>query len=448
MQEIRASALAFLILFARLAAGSGMMNVVFEPSSVRQLEMMSSRSVIVWTNNHSFANQSLCAFSSVTEVADVYEQPLEFELAEDGSHSKYKSNFTIVGRFLGYSKVYLRTCAQDTRDWEDSEKMTVSVISMDNVIDSNIFIGTFAVLIIFANFNFGCALDLTVVEKALKKPIGITIGLFSQFVFMPLMSFFTARLLFPGQPALQFGLFFAGCSPGGVGSNLWTLILDGNLDLSVTMTAVSTFASFLTIPFWVFTLGHVIFADAEIGIPYKNLVLTTATLLFPLLGGVCIKCKYPKVAKFLAKTLKPLAGVTIIYTTAATFLKAFLFKLVNLRLLMACISNPILGYLFGAILSMLFRQSEKDVIAISIETGLQNLGIAILLLKTTLERPERDISEVVPLIIVIATQVPLGILFVISKIRNRNRANRIVETDASEDSFPLKKMPIIVEMQA
>ena len=52
------------------------------------------------------------------------------------------------------------------------------------------------------------------------------------------MTFFQNRL----------GLFVTGCSPGGGASNIWTVMFGGNLDLSVTMTAISTFAAFLMMP--------------------------------------------------------------------------------------------------------------------------------------------------------------------------------------------------------
>ncbi|XP_065338215.1 hepatic sodium/bile acid cotransporter-like isoform X2 [Cloeon dipterum] len=448
MREVQASAFASLFFYARLAVGSAMMNVIFEPSSIRQLEMMSNRSVIVWTNHSHGGNMSLCAFSSVTEVADVTEQPLQFELAEHESHSKYKSNFTIAGKFLGYSSVYLRTCAQDASGLEIVQnRMFVSVINMDNSVMDHFFIVSLAIVIFTIHINFGCALDLAVVRNSLKKPIGITIGIFSQFVFMPLMSFVAARLLFPEQPALQLGLFFTGCSPGGTTSNLWTLVLDGNLDLSVTMTAVSTFASFLTIPFWVFSLGHVIFAEAEIGVPYKRMAFTTTYLFAPLLIGIFIQCKFPKVAKILAKTLKPLAGFLLVYAIIASYPKLYLLKFVNLRLLVACISNPLLGFIFGALVSTLFKQTEKDIIAISIETGIQNMPISVLLLKTVFERPESDISEVVPLSIFVATQVPLGLLLVILKICKPNQATTKEENEIVymvEDNSELKKKPTMI----
>lgn len=51
-------------------------------------------------------------------------------------------------------------------------------------------------------------------------------------------------LLFPGNVDMQLGLFFTGVSPAGGASNIWTVILGGNIDLSVAMTTTSTFAAF------------------------------------------------------------------------------------------------------------------------------------------------------------------------------------------------------------
>lgn len=53
-------------------------------------------------------------------------------------------------------------------------------------------------------------------------------------------------LLFPGNVDMQLGLFFTGVSPAGGASNIWTVILGGNIDLSVAMTTTSTFAAFGT----------------------------------------------------------------------------------------------------------------------------------------------------------------------------------------------------------
>lgn len=51
-------------------------------------------------------------------------------------------------------------------------------------------------------------------------------------------------LLFPNSPEMQLGLFFTGASPAGGASNTWTVILGGNLDLSITMSTTSTLSAF------------------------------------------------------------------------------------------------------------------------------------------------------------------------------------------------------------
>lgn len=65
--------------------------------------------------------------------------------------------------------------------------------------------------------------------------------------------------LFYNTPEMWLGLFLTGCSPGGGGSNMWTYLLGGSLDLSVTMTFVSTVGAFAALPLWVYALARTIF---------------------------------------------------------------------------------------------------------------------------------------------------------------------------------------------
>lgn len=58
------------------------------------------------------------------------------------------------------------------------------------------------------------------------------------------MSYGIGYCLFPEQPELQLGMFFTGISPSGGASNIWTILLDGNLNLSVTMTTICTILAF------------------------------------------------------------------------------------------------------------------------------------------------------------------------------------------------------------
>jgi sodium/bile acid cotransporter 3/5 len=71
-------------------------------------------------------------------------------------------------------------------------------------------------------------------------------------------------------------------------SDTRTLMLGGNLNLSITMTALSTFSAFFMIPLWIFTLGKVIFDETDIVIPYHKLVVYPFCLVVPLGIGLLI----------------------------------------------------------------------------------------------------------------------------------------------------------------
>ena len=53
---------------------------------------------------------------------------------------------------------------------------------------------------------------------------------------------------------------------------------------------------------------------------------------------------------------------------------------------------PWLGFIFGYIVAIIFRQNEPDIRAIAIETGIQNTGIAIFLLRFSLKQPAADMT--------------------------------------------------------
>lgn len=57
-------------------------------------------------------------------------------------------------------------------------------------------------------------------------------------------SYVLGLVLFPDNVPMQLGLFFTGVSPAGGASNIWTVLLGGNLDLSITMSTTSTLSAF------------------------------------------------------------------------------------------------------------------------------------------------------------------------------------------------------------
>lgn len=135
---------------------------------------------------------------------------------------------------------------------------------------------------------------------------------------------------------MQLGMFFTGVSPAGGASNIWTAILDGNIDLSVTMTSISTFAAFIMMPLWVFTLGEQIFTEGDMAVPYSQISTYAVGLVLPLLIGYLLQRYQKKVANVLARTLKMFATFIILFIICfAVVTNLYLFELFSWQVFIA-----------------------------------------------------------------------------------------------------------------
>merc|ERR1712179_723559 len=110
--------------------------------------------------------------------------------------------------------------------------------------------------------NMGMQLNMKLIFNVLKKPIGPLCGFMSQFLFMPGFSYLIGWIFFT-DPLHRLGLFTLGCCPGGIMSNFWTLMFNGDLNLSITMTFVSTLAAMGMMPVWMYTLGIKLLEDND-----------------------------------------------------------------------------------------------------------------------------------------------------------------------------------------
>ena len=331
----------------------------------------------------------------------------------------------VTGTFLGFTKLTSRVEETDAANklnvQHGSESLQITVTrSKAKKTASKIFGYSVAALISFAYINMGCALDLEVMKKVLRRPIGPLIGFVSQFMFMPVCSFVLGYVFPWSNPAMKLGLFVTGCSPGGGASNIWTVMFGGNLDLSIVMTAVSTFSAFFMMPVWIYLLGEIIIADTPIVIPYAKILTYGIMLVVPLLVGVSIRKCLPKVANILVKILKPMALFLIVFIlVCGIWSQFFMIKLIDWKIAVVGFSLPWLGFGFGCMFSKLCGQERKDIIAIAIETGIQNTGMAIFMLWFTLDHPAGDLAAVVPVAVATLTPFPLLAALLYYNLRSR-----------------------------
>lgn len=282
-----------------------------------------------------------------------------------------------------------------------------------------------AVLVLMNNINMGCFIDLGTIKKVLEKPVAPAIGFFCQFLFMPLSSFFIGLIFFPANLTWRIGLFTLGCCPGGTGSNFWTLLFDGDVDLSITMTFISTLAALAMMPLWLFSLGRFLFYKDDIQIPYVNLLISLLMLALSLAIGIAIQRISPPVAKFLKKHLKTFTAIVIIIVIiGGIYVTSYIFQMLTFKTILAGLIVALGGYGFGAVTSIAFHLPPSQTIAVSIETALQNPGIAYVLIHMSLKHPDSDLATVPVFAQLFMTGIPLWLGFSLYFILTRLKVFR------------------------
>ncbi|KAI1707913.1 sodium bile acid symporter family domain-containing protein [Ditylenchus destructor] len=303
--------------------------------------------------------------------------------------------------------------------------------SPENEIFTKIFVILLIILITIANVLMGCELDLNVVLSTVKKPIAPAIGFFTQFIIMPILAYCISCLVLVSQGLQPFalGLFVTGCSPAGGASNFWTLLLDGNAHLSVTMTFISTIGALVMMPLWMNFLGYKFLKgyldNARVHVPYSKIVMSLLALVIPLLIGVTIARYKPTCASKARKLLRPFIIFVLAFVVILGVITNYhIFTLITWHALLAGLLLPWCGFMFGCFTSILLRQKPEDVTAIAIETGVQNTGIAIMLLKISFPEPDADVSSLLPIIVACFTPGPLLLGYAVHSLTKRMKSRR------------------------
>ena len=288
-------------------------------------------------------------------------------------------------------------------------------VIMNDPTMNNLFTLIMIIMVLVNTINMGAQLDLEIIKEVFKKPIGPIVGFISQFVFMPLFSFLTGWLL-SDDMLFRLGLFVLGCCPGGTGSNFWTLLLGGDINLSITMTFLSTVLALGMMPLWIFTLGPLL-TEGALRIPFGQLVFSLVTLILPTAFGMWIRWRWIKAAKIMEKIIVPFTLLTVLFImTAGIYINLFIFLLITPLMILAGFIVAIAGYLFGALFACILQLKLPQITAVAIETSFQNGGIAFILLKMSLEEPFGELASVAPVAQLMITGLPLWLLLACLKI--------------------------------
>lgn len=445
------------------------MTVSYSPQSIHDLEEYASTNVTASVRfpKEEFEAESIekyllnvNTFHPETATVDYTEHLKTEQFRLNGQFYETETIITINGNLLGKTAMKVRlvpatewneTTWRDLRQEAASRggnlKESIKGSSKDSWFDVWVvrsaesrrltvyFVISVVVLISMANVMMGCELDLEAVLATLKKPVAPAIGLFAQFIIMPVLSYLIAYAIFMprGLYSMALGLFVTGCSPGGGASNFWTLLLDGNLNLSVTMTFISTICSLVMMPAWLYFLGHPFLqgfnSEAVIKVPYGKIASQLVTLILPLLLGIAIKKWKPEWAAKARKVMRPFVIFVMIFVVIfGSLTNLYMFRMLTGPALIGGLALPWCGFMFGCFTALLTKRKPEDVTAIAVETGIQNTGIAILLLKASFGQPDADIGSLIPVIVAAFTPGPLllgaAVHLTFKALRNRRQKSR------------------------
>lgn len=221
-------------------------------------------------------------------------------------------------------------------------------------------------------FGMGLTLNPTDFKIVFSRPKDVIIGCMAQFTIMPLTAWMLTRL-FHLPEDLALGVILVGCCPGGTASNVITYLAKGDLALSVGITAISTvLAPLLTPAITWLVAGTFVHVDAP-----SMFFSIVQVVIMPILAGFLIQHYLPKFTKRAVAYLPAFSSVTIVLLVgiivahnAEKLLTCGL--LVILVVMLHNISGLTLGYGIGRLL----RLEHKKCVAISIEVGMQNSGLA------------------------------------------------------------------------
>lgn len=247
--------------------------------------------------------------------------------------------------------------------------------------------GLWVLNIALAVVMFGVALGIKVddFKQLLKTPKLLLIGILSQFILLPLLTFILIIIIKP-QPSIALGMMMVAACPGGNISNFMTHLAKGNTALSVSLTAFATLIAIFMTPFNFQFYGSLyeptaqILKDVELN-PFELIKLVLLILGIPLVLGMFFRYKNESLANKLSKFLKPFSILVFGLIVVIAFSNNIdVFNNYIEHVLLIGILHNILAILLGFMVAKLFKLSLFNQKTLAIETGIQNSGLGLLLI--------------------------------------------------------------------
>lgn len=234
---------------------------------------------------------------------------------------------------------------------------------------------------------FGVALDLKWADfkRIVVAPKAPAIGLGAQFLLLPAFTFLLTLAVNP-HPSIALGMILIAACPGGNFSNIITYLARGNAAVSVSMTAVSTAAAIVMTPLnlaiWGGLNPHTAVILRKVSLSPMDVFTTIFVILgIPLCLGMVMARLFPKFAELARKPFRIFSFVVFLLFLAVALAKNWQIFLDVLGLIVFVVFlHNALALALGYTAARIFQLAKRDVRAVTIEVGIQNSALGLVLI--------------------------------------------------------------------
>lgn len=233
---------------------------------------------------------------------------------------------------------------------------------------------------------FGVALDLkwADISRAFRKPKPTLLGMFSQFILLPALTFGLAYVWKP-LPGLALGMFLVAACPGGTVSNFMSSLAKADLGLSVTLTAISTLLCLFFTPFN-FEFWSALYPETgdllkSVSLDAFELFQTVFLfLILPVFIGMWFNAKQPVLTGKIMKPVRWISMLIFLVFIVAAFLnnRDNFIKHAELVVALVIVHNFV-AFLAGYAVGKIGQLDEPASRSLAIETGIQNSALGLII---------------------------------------------------------------------
>lgn len=246
------------------------------------------------------------------------------------------------------------------------------------------------IILAFVMFGIALGIKLQTFKDVLTKPKSIIVGILLQWIALPAITFLIALALSPIiTPMIALGMILVASCPGGNISNFISSLSKGNVELSVSLTAITTAAAPFITPLnffcWSSLYANIVSIKSEIPmlvIPFLPMLEQILLLLgLPIVLGILFAHYFPNATKKITKPAQVMSILLFMGMIVVSFAQNFQIFIDNIFYVFFIVmlhngSALAIGY-FGGKFAKLPR---NDVKTLTIESGIQNSGLGLILL--------------------------------------------------------------------